>query len=97
MQLTQLTPNLMVRDLQVSVTFYQNILGFSIRMGVDEEKNILVTGISAETKLIYAQLERDGVEIMIQQQSSMVEDLPIFSGCDIGESVSFYIIVENID
>ena len=97
MQLLQLTPNLMVHDLQVSIAFYQNILGFSIRMAVDEEKNILVTEISPEPKLIYAQLEKDGVEIMIQQQSSMVEDLPVFSGCAIGASVSFYMIVENID
>lgn len=87
----------MVRDLQVSIAFYQNILGFSIRMAVDEEKNILVTGLSPETKLIYAQLEKDGVEIMVQQQSSMVEDLPVLSGCDIGASVSFYMIVEDID
>jgi len=87
----------MVRDLQVSLAFYQNILGFSIRMGVDEEKNILVTGISPKIKFIYAQLERDGVEIMLQKQSSMVEDLPVFSGCDIGASVSFYMIVEDID
>ena len=97
MQLKQLTPNLMVRDLLASAAFYQNIFGFSIRMGVDEEKNILVTGISPETKLIYAQLERDGVEIMLQEQSSMKEDLPIFSGCNIGASVSFYMIVEDID
>ena len=27
----------------------------------------------------------------------MVEDLPVFSGCDIGASVSFYMIVEDID
>jgi uncharacterized glyoxalase superfamily protein PhnB len=87
----------MVRDLQASIAFYQNILGFSIRMAVDDEKNILVTGISPETKFIYAQLEKDGVEIMIQQQSSMVEDLPVFSGCDICASVTFYMIVEDID
>ena len=87
----------MVRDLQVSAAFYINTLGFSIRMGVDEEKNILVSGISPETKLIYAQLERAGGEIMIQQQSSMKEDLPFLSGYSIGASVSFYMIVEDID
>ncbi len=87
----------MVRDLHMSIDFYQNILGFSLRMAVDEDTNIHVTGPSPGIKLIYAQLERDEVEIMVQQQNSMVEDLPVFSGCNIGASVSFYITVKDID
>ena len=96
MQFTRLTPNLMVRDMRKSIDYYHNILGFSMRMAVDEDRKIIVADLSPEAKLQYAQLERDGVEIMIQQQESMIEDLLAFSGCAIGASVSFYITVENL-
>ncbi len=96
MQFTRLTPNLMVGDVNRSMDFYQNILGFSIHMAVDEDKEFFVSDPPSGTTLVYAQLERDGVEIMLQQQESMINDLPVFSGCDIGASVSFYILVEDL-
>ncbi|HEB68644.1 MAG TPA: VOC family protein [Desulfobulbus sp.] len=96
MQLTRLTPTLMVQNVSRSIDFYKNVFGFTMRMAVDENKKPFVRDPPSETMLIYAQLERDGVEIMLQQRKSMVEDLPVFSGCDIGASVSFYIVVEDL-
>ncbi len=97
MQLTKLSPNLMVQNVKKSIEYYQTILGFSVAMAVDEDKNIHFSEIPAEKRILYALIVKDGVEIMFQQQESMKEDIPAFSEHSIGASVSFYITVEDID
>lgn len=97
MKLVQLTPNLMVADVNKSMEFYCEVLGFSVRMAVDYKKAAYVDEIPPNREYIYAQLEQGGVEIMVQKKESMQEDVPVLTSQPIGASVSLYIIMEGIE
>ena len=97
MKLKQLTPNLMVADVRKTADFYCNRLGFSTRIVVDVEKQTYFHIEETQKDLLYAQLVRDDVEIMVQQRQSLMEDVPVFSGCEIGASISLYIVVEDVE
>ncbi len=92
-----LTPNLMVTDISKSVAFYRDVLGFSLRMAVPEDRNEFPDTLKDGVHYIYAQLVYGKVEIMIQSRESLSEDIPAFRDMSPGAAVSFYGTVEDID
>jgi len=84
-KLNKLTPNLMVEDVNQTIQFYRDVLGFEVLATVPEE------GAFA-----WAMLKRDGVEMMFQQRASLTEEITGFSGKAIGGSLTFYIDVDNV-
>ena len=84
--LKKLTPNLMVEDVNQTVDFYTNILGFNALATVPE------TG-----QLHWAMLKQGEVEIQLQLRASLTEELPIFRDKPIGGALTLYIGVEGIE
>jgi uncharacterized glyoxalase superfamily protein PhnB len=75
----------MVEDVNRTVAFYQEVLGFE-----------LLTSVPEEGQLAWAMLKRGGVELMFQARGSLTEELPGFRGKDIGGTFNLYIDVEDI-
>jgi lactoylglutathione lyase len=84
--LKKLTPNLMVEDVAQTLTFYQDVLGFTT-----------LTTVPDEPPFAFAIVQREGVEIMFQSRPSLSENVPALAGVPIGASQSFYVEVENVE
>ena len=83
--LKKLTPNLMVEDVQATLDFYQNVLGFQIVMTLPEA-----------APFDFAIVSRDNAELMFQSRQSLSENVPALTGAPIGASQTFYIEVAGI-
>ncbi len=81
----QLTPNLMVEDINQTIDFYKSILGFDVLATVPE------TG-----QLNWAMLKQGNVEIQLQLRASLTEEIPAFKGKPIGGALTLYIGVDDI-
>jgi len=77
----QLQPLLTVQDIQRSIEFYRDRLGFSIKGQAENEG-----------KVFWCSMERDGVTIMLQQEED--EDGPAEGR---GRGVSLYFLCEDAD
>jgi len=78
--MSKLTPVLMVNDVKESIAFYSNVFGFKTTIIVPNE----------ETP-VFAAIEKDGVEIMLQERSSMEEEYQLFKGKEIGGTFTLYL------
>ena len=85
MKLNSLTPNLMVNDVEETVEYYTDMLGFTLLMTVPE------TG-----KLDWAMVKRNDVVLMFQTKKSLASDLPRMAGEKPGGGLTFYIKVDRI-
>ena len=86
MNLKTLTPNLIVADVNKTVKYYQETLGFEIAMTVPE------SGV-----FDFAMLKLDNVTIMFQSRVGYVEALPEYKDKKIGGTLFLYIEVESLD
>ena len=84
-QMKNLTPNLMVENVNQTVDFYKNVLGFDVIATVPE------TG-----QFNWAMLKQGGVEMQFQQRASLTEELPIFKDRPVGGTLTLYIGVEGV-
>lgn len=82
-----MTPNLMVGDVQATIDFYKNILGFSVVASVPNEK----------TRLQFAILVKDEFNLMIQERSNFIEEYPSLKVSKVQPSISLYIQVNNFE
>lgn len=85
MALNTLTPNLMVNDVEETIEYYTDILGFTVLMTVPE------TG-----KLDWAMVKRNDVLFMFQTIKSLSSELPQLAGKKPGGGLTFYIKVDRI-
>ena len=85
MALNSLTPNLMVNDVEETVEYYTDVLGFTLLMTVPE------TG-----KLDWAMVKRNDVIINFQTKKSLSSELPRMAGEKPGGGLTFYIKVDRI-
>jgi len=87
----KLTPNLVVFNVEASIDFYCNALGFKRGMIVPETPpyvfGSVVSGGGAA----------DGVEIFFNDQKSVAEDYPALGARPIGGSLTLFIEVEGIE
>ncbi len=83
--LRKLTPNLMVEDVNKTVDFYKNMLGFDVLATVPE------TG-----QLNWAMLKQGDVEMQFQTRASLSEEIPAFKDRAIGGTLTLYIDVEDV-
>ncbi len=86
MILKRLTPNLMVKDVNRTIAFYKELLGFELNQTVPE------TG-----QFEWASMKCGEVEIMFQAESSLAQDIPALKEMDIGGSLTFYIQMAGIE
>lgn len=92
----KLTTNMMVENVNDTVDFYGDVLGFEFVMGVPLNTQEIVTARQKERTLGFAMVKCGTVEIMFQAKNSMTEEIPGFHDMDVGASLTFYIDVENI-
>ncbi|MBM4387800.1 MAG: VOC family protein [Deltaproteobacteria bacterium] len=86
MELKKLTPNLMVFNVNSTVEFYRDILGFELVMTVPEK------GL-----FDWAMVRLGAVEIMFQSRSSLSQEIPIMNIRETGGSLTFYIEMAGLD
>lgn len=85
-KLESLTPNIMVENVNATIKFYEEFLGFKKVMSVPEEGDFA-----------WAMIARDGVSLMLQQRASIVSEYPKFAEQPVGGTLIFYIAVKGID
>ena len=83
--LKKLTPNLMVEDVQQTLAFYTEVLGFTV-----------LTTVPEHPPFGFAIVQRDQVTLMFQSRPSLSENVPALTGSPIGASQTFYIEVEGV-
>ena len=89
----QLTPNMAVEDVAQSVKFYSDVLGFTLKMCVDENRNPGDT-MEKGKRYLWANVMCGSVGMMFQQKQNFEADLGVQVE-KTGASVSFYIEVED--
>ena len=83
--LKQLIPNLMTENVDRTIAFYTQTLGFTLKDKYPEQ------GAAA-----WAELKRDGVTVMFQSRQSLAAEIPALQDAPIGTSQTFYTVVEDI-
>jgi len=82
-----MTPNLMVENVDTTVAFYQDILGFSMIDSMPSDKG--------EVK--WALIQKDEVQLMLQEKENLIEEYPILSTAKLQPSLSLYMMVGDFD
>ena len=83
--LNSLTPNLMVNDVEETIEYYTDILGFTLLKTVPEKGNP-----------DWAMVKRNDVVLMFQSAKSLKDELPKLKSQKPGGGLTFYIKVDRI-
>jgi uncharacterized glyoxalase superfamily protein PhnB len=94
---TTLTPNLMSDNVNESVVFYRDRLGFHFFAGVLAEGQSMADAFSADIPLQWAVLGRDDARVMFQLRSSLAREYAPAGDLALGASATLYLETENLD
>jgi len=83
--LTKLTPNLIVSDVERSVRFYADVLGFAVTATVPET-----------APYVFAIVQSGGVEVFLNAQEPAIAEYPAFKDQPIGGTLTLFIEVMDI-
>ena len=86
MKLIDVTPNLLVRDLDRSSAFYRDVLGFSV-----------VATVPDAAPFVFAWMQRDGVNVFLNDAAAAGQEYPALRGKPIGGSLTIYITMSGVD
>ncbi|WP_160644437.1 VOC family protein [Chengkuizengella marina] len=95
MKLKKFTTNFISEDLNTSIAYYRDILGFKLEMVVDDNQ-ITTKEIDQDKNYVFAIMSKDDFQIMFQTPDSIAEDVPIFEEMPKGISTCFYLEVEGL-
>ncbi len=84
-ELKKLTPNLVVGNVERSIAFYCDVLGFTRTMTVPDE-----------SPYVFAGVQSGSVEIFLNAPGPAIEEYPAFSGKPIGGTLTLFIEVSGI-
>ncbi len=73
-----IVPNLMVTDISRSIAFYRDKLGLSVVTTVSSDRTF-ATGEELVDDPVFAVLEWDGAQLMLQTAESLAGELSVFS------------------
>ncbi len=93
--MAQLTPNIIVKDVNATVNYYRENLNFTLSMGVDSEKQTCLDS-SEDHKLIWAMINLNGADLMIQHVDSISEELPEFQMSSDGKCLTLYFKIDLV-
>lgn len=85
--LKQLTPVIIADAVEPGVAFWTDRFGFKVTNQVP----------GPDGKLIFASVEKDGIELMYQTRASVLEDQPASAADLDGHSVALFITVDDLD
>lgn len=71
-----IVPNLMVADMARSLGFYRDVLGMTLTVGVTADRQMVMD--PADPAIVFAVLEWNGAQLMLQTVASMAAELPVF-------------------
>ena len=91
----KLTPNIMVKDVNKSIDYYNENLEFEFVMGVDESNNVK-KGEYSGSVLTWAMIKKDSIEIMLQREDSLIEEIPEFKDMKIGGTFTLFISTRDV-
>ncbi|MCK5581974.1 MAG: VOC family protein [Candidatus Omnitrophica bacterium] len=92
----KITPNMMVKDINLTLDFYCNILGFDLVIGVIEGTQDIVVERQENQLLAFAIVKSGNVELMFQTEKSLTEEISQLEGTNVGSSTVLYIEVEDV-
>ncbi|MCG6970328.1 MAG: VOC family protein [Gammaproteobacteria bacterium] len=93
----KIATNLMVSNMQESLAFYCDKLGFTLNMGVNSDHQTFTDGEPRED-LIFAMLTLGDGELMLQRRDSLAQDVPVFSAdATPGGTFTLYIRGTEVD
>jgi uncharacterized glyoxalase superfamily protein PhnB len=84
MQIRKLTPNLVVRNVEASLSFYSEILGLEKAISVPEQ-----------SPYIFASVSNGAVEVFFNDQKTVAAEYPKLAAT-IGGSLTLYMEVDNL-
>jgi len=84
---TNMTTNLMVENVDESVAFYRDILGFSVVASVPGDSG----------NLQFAILLKDNNNLMLQEKHNLIGEYPILDTPEVHPSITLYITVDNFN
>jgi uncharacterized glyoxalase superfamily protein PhnB len=82
----KLTPNLLVANVERSLAFYVDTLGFARSMTVPEQ-----------SPFVFAAVTSGSIEIFVNDAATAVKEYPAFVGKPIGATGTMFIEVEGVD
>jgi len=85
-QITKLTPNLIVADVERSAAFYRDVLGFSVQMTVPDAP-----------PYVFAILTAGSVEVFLNAPEAAYEEYPAFKKQPIGGTLTLFMEVTGIE
>ena len=91
----KITTNIMVKNVNETLDFYEQVLGFSMVMAVREDSQEVVTEHDANTPLDFALVKCDEVQLMFQSRKSLSKEIAQFADCPVGGSITLYIEVAD--
>jgi catechol 2,3-dioxygenase-like lactoylglutathione lyase family enzyme len=82
----KLTPNLIVSSVEQSLSFYEQVLGFTRGMTVPDH-----------TPFVFASVTSGPVEVFFNDRSTVAKESPQFAGKPIGGGNTMFIEIDGID
>jgi catechol 2,3-dioxygenase-like lactoylglutathione lyase family enzyme len=83
--LNTLTPNLVVGDVERSIAFYRDVLGFALTAAVPDA-----------SPYVFASLRHGSVEVFVNARHAAVAEYPLFGDRPIGGTLTLFIGVSDI-
>jgi len=97
MTVTRATPNLMVEDVNRTVAFYLDALGFTFVLGVVEGTKDSVVDWPPPGPLAFAMVQSGEAHLMFQTRASLAAELPRLAGTRVGGSLVIYLECDDLD
>jgi uncharacterized glyoxalase superfamily protein PhnB len=83
---TSVTPNLLCRDVAESLSFYRDVLGFTIKETVPETE-----------PFVFVMLERDGVMVFLNDIKAAEHDYPPALQMPRGGTAALFFVITGVD
>lgn len=84
-EFTKLTPNLLVADVERSIAFYRDLLGFEVPRTVPDA-----------SPFVFAIMQKGGVEIFLNLAGPAIEEYPAFKDQPIGGTLTLFIEIVGV-
>ena len=84
-ELSSLTPNLIVADVERSMAFYRDVLGFTV-----------VTTVPDAAPYVFAIVKSGPVEVYLNAPGPAVDEYPVLKGRPIGGTLTLFIRIAGI-
>jgi uncharacterized glyoxalase superfamily protein PhnB len=84
MKFQDVTPNLIVSDIDRSAAFYRDVLGFQV-----------VTTVPDAAPFVFVWLQRDGVNVFLNRKDGVADDVPRLAERTIGGTNTLFMTIES--